>query len=490
MSNMCVIRFIMRIKSKNIPDKDIKNIPDYFFETDNFMTQNERDEIDQEIIKHDSIIVYSRAGNIIDALNAVSNSNSVVAVSPISYDIQIIDNRLHEHFHEFISNPFINITNQSTLDIDFLEKVFNLDKSIFKLPMMVLFNIKNDVSIIKTHTGERVIPKQKEELLESSNVNGIVTTFNKIYTYGNGGSKTTVKKVVSNEETQQLIKTEVTVIDNNSGEIIEQNSIDYSKASIHINNKPEYIGGIGYKACVGPNHEHCIVKLFIYPDSYVATDIAMKKFRTNRCKVLDIAVVHNRKIIRDFRYECCTKCHVNPAVKIALPCKHKYCINCVVNMLDTTCTDPKCKKEIISTGNIILDTSSDKPLFSDIRIAYSFITNVMQQYEIGTDVVINDFDTDLEKRCSKGVHYHVDINEVHQWFEYLNIPEELKEMSYADLNVFDLQPNVFIGGQISDTLQSDQMKFHNKFKKADNNNPNSSIITSEMANADGLRRRK
>ena len=492
-SNICVLKIRCKLNSTNIKSDQIKKIADYFLIFEN--EGHDQSEILHDVREDCNTAVFSVYGDIIDGLNNVIVGKSNIKF-PQYISCEILDDRLSKYFNEFVSNPFVNISNESILDKKLITKIFNFSSDVFKIPIGILLNDDTNIKLSKTNGSEKILLREKKEELSSETINGIRTTYTKIYTYGNGGSHIVVKKVVSDDITNDVKEIVETTIDNDSGDIIDQSHTDYSKLSQYIKDKYNKNGSIGYKACVGPNSEHCIVKLYIYPDSYIATDHNMKKFRTNKCRVIDIATTNTNNIIEDFRYNICHKCGTRPTNKVVLPCEHMYCDNCTRCIIDTICCHPGCSTEIISVGDIILHAQSDKKL-CEIKVAYSFITNNIQQYELNTDVVISDYDIDLEKRCSKGVHYHDNINEVYQWFEFLNIPEEMKKETYDKINLYDVQPNIMMNGmneknqQNADTSQSDQMKLHTKLNKKLNteSSTSSSIIIEEMKSDQGIRQR-
>ena len=48
------------------------------------------------------------------------------------------------------------------------------------------------------------------------------------------------------------------------------------------------------------------------------------------------------------------------------------------------------------------------------------------EYELNQEIFINDFDPTTYWKCSSGIHFHSNINDVYAWLEFIDIPEELK----------------------------------------------------------------
>lgn len=111
---------------------------------------------------------------------------------------------------------------------------------------------------------------------------------------------------------------------------------------------------VGYKACKTIYNNPCIVKLGIYHESDVVYSARYDKYRTNKAYVMDILNVN---------------------------------------------------------GNIF------NP---EIMTAYSFIYegNISFQYRLHETVTVLDFDNNIENDCGRGIHYHNDIADVKQWFNY------------------------------------------------------------------------
>ena len=439
---------------------------------------------EQCIFSRISISIFSTKDNATIMEIYIEKKDDIENDEPLMYEI-IVDN-ISKYFQELIGNPFMNLSNQTIIDKELICNLYQFNKNVYKRPMLTILDIESKVDDLTGSPKSNILSIHREnnmtikyEQSDESNP--------KMYTYGTPQNKyTQIQKTVT-DENNNIVSIQNITIDTESGNIVNESTIDYSKISLYIRDKyTNNNGSIGYKACIGPNSEYCVVKLYIYPDSYIATDQSAKKFRTNRCRIIDIARVEKSKITEDFRYKLCEKCGLKTADQIALPCKHYYCNDCCIICVGDKCV--KCKELIIINGNIVFHHVSNIKI-CDITTTYSFITNHIQKYELDTDVVISDYNTDLEKKCANGVHYHDDINEVYQWFEFLDIPEEIKMQKYNEINIHDIQPNIPVNyvSQVADTSYSDQMKLHNKLRqqnifKTDSLNKTSDLIIDEIKN--------
>lgn len=416
----------------------------------------------------------------------------------------IICNKINTHVHEFTGNPLLNINDATIIDEEFILKInymigslylpFNVNETvnqnnyIYKLPIETLFGKWNNISVTSTGLVKKSDPNN---IIMQESSNGKLITYKNItppmYTYGSTFSKKAiVKKTVKDESTKKKLETTKMTVNMETGDIVDEFSVVYGDTSKYYKKNRHVCGSIGYKACVGPDLERCIVKLYIYPESKIATDSTGKKFRTNRCKVLDIAVTNNGQIIEDFRYKMCCDCGMSTCTKQAMPCRHLYCEKCIYLTKDSTCKH--CKNEIITMGEIILDKEIPERKKCSLTVAYSFITSKTTRYEIGTDVVINNFDIDLEKKCSEGIHYHENIADTYQWFEFLDIPQELQQSRMDEINIFDVQPNLAIDRTTdydNAAMSHDHMQLHKKMIAKQKKN----IIEDELENATGIRHR-
>jgi hypothetical protein len=64
------------------------------------------------------------------------------------------------------------------------------------------------------------------------------------------------------------------------------------------------------------------------------------------------------------------------------------------------------------------------------------------EYELNQEIFINDFDPTTYWKCSSGIHFHSNINDVYAWLEFIDIPEELKVKSETLQKEREIEINV------------------------------------------------
>ena len=217
-----------------------------------------------------------------------------------------------------------------------------------------------------------------------------------------------------------------------SSNIDKDNTIKVKSSS----DKKNLNGTIGWKAARTEDNNLCIVKLLIPNDAKIAWDYQKDKYRTNKVVVLKIfPVVYNSQqkfTLNDPNLKfsdyyntdtivSCPVCGINNAKYLAYPCKHKLCSECWIMILRKNSVCPHCKQtidKVYPLKNLDLDNSS-------IKEAYSCVHTNDFKYKTNEMIIIQNFDNDMRKVCSNGIHYHEKVDDVFEWFEYLDIPKEL-----------------------------------------------------------------
>lgn len=196
-------------------------------------------------------------------------------------------------------------------------------------------------------------------------------------------------------------------------------------------------GRIGYKAAQTMDNKMCIVKLFLPKDSKVAYDQYKDKYRTNKAIVLSIKKVYYTKnkyyYTKDFNIETCPICMDAMSTHIAYPCRHKLCGNCWKAIIDIAankgchyCRAPVDKIEELPQNNIIKD-KTELDVDEEITEAYSCVHTDQFLYKTGEQVIVTDFDPNINKVCAPGIHFHDNESDVFQWFEYMDDFSDLHE---------------------------------------------------------------
>lgn len=273
------------------------------------------------------------------------------------------------------------------------------------------------------------------------NKNGDIHQY--ITTYGN--TQTTTTKEVTSEkgETKSYSK-----------ETISRDQYKYMKINDEGKNKITYIGDNknqnnkygfdAYKAGVTEDGNPCIIVLRILPDSVVACDKNMTKYRTNKCVVKNIYGVEMdvEYINKQYKYKVnhcinlnnttpdgiCPLCCANQATQVARPCNHNICLECCVKLMknkdNTIC--PFCRGNIEKVDYIPDYKQNIENNAKTYDKAYSLVSIKTSLYQVGKYIEIYDFDKNLDSVCCNGIHYHLNIEDCYKWFEYLLIPDELK----------------------------------------------------------------
>jgi hypothetical protein len=285
---------------------------------------------------------------------------------------------------------------------------------------------------IKT-LGVRLIPK-KRIVVDKPNTKEIIHTadpnfkYEFIYSCGIGfSSQKTVVLGHSSDEIKNVAKYEY---DKDGNELSSKNIDSNNMLNIkHVNDgliQKKY-NRLGYKAARTPDGMMVIVTLMIPNTAKVAWDYNKDKYRTDRAVVLSIKPVvygkQNHYYVKDFQLEECPICFDEVGTHMALPCRHKLCGDCWVAVI-TTSNDrcPYCKTSI---NRIINLKQVEDDNYLSLPEALSAIHTSDFVYRAGEEVQVLNFDGDLKKVCAPGVHYHETESDVFQWFEYMNIPDDL-----------------------------------------------------------------
>lgn len=265
---------------------------------------------------------------------------------------------------------------------------------------------------------------------------------NLITTYGNTFNKATNIIVSQTENKDKNIKSIDQHNYNNDGQQKNSKFIDEANKLVVKALTQEEIkaGRFGYKAGKTIDNKLCIIKLFIPKDAKVAWDAQKDKYRTDKVIVLSIQkVYYNKKqhyYTKDLLEEDCPICMDCIATHIAYPCRHKICGKCWKLLLEK-CENKNChyckslidKVEEISINKIENQVHLDK----EETYAYSCIHTDKFEYIKDDEITIKDFDPNLNKVCSNGIHFHSEEKDVFQWFEYLNIPDEVLHNSLPNI---------------------------------------------------------
>lgn len=249
-------------------------------------------------------------------------------------------------------------------------------------------------------------------IYDKNRVSNILTYYKKQVGYY--GKESNIEKIIVIEETENGEKKALTYCISLNNQIKNITQINNKQKILLINNKDEdFI--VGYKLTIDKDNTYCVVELAILSDSLVVPDTHYNKFRTNKCKVLNIGKIYNhdnKNYYYSYKYNTeCSICYDKENLVQIRSCSHKICRTCCHNLEKKIC--PLCKIEF--DGYLINE---------NIKEAYSFVYNDFK-YVVGETIIIEDFDYGT-KICGKGIHYHDKVEDIYIWKEYNEIPEELK----------------------------------------------------------------
>ena len=401
-------------------------------------------------------IIYNINGNIISEYNNTikknNNNEDILTKSNIFIEFEnykiayskFISNTNKQYIknifknNKLIFNGFIN-----NGDLNFENYMDKNDKIKFQFNDHLINNFISKFGFDLNKLNEKKIKKElftkitEEEIITEDKLFNYKFTYNYwnefINKYGN---------IISNIKNIIVSKNE----NNNEEKMVEIDQHNYDKDGQQINSK--FIdnsnrlvikaltqkeindGRIGYKAGRTIDNKMCIIKLFIPKDSKVAWDQYKDKYRTNKVVVLKITPIYYSKqkyfYNKDFEIEECPICLDFMVSHIAYPCRHKLCGICWETLLKISCNKncPYCKSIIENVEEL----PKNKPSIdnnTEIIEAYSCVHTNDFKYSKNEEIIINDFDTDLKKVCSNGIHFESSEKDVFKWFEYLNIPSEI-----------------------------------------------------------------
>jgi len=188
----------------------------------------------------------------------------------------------------------------------------------------------------------------------------------------------------------------------------------------------------GYKLASTIEGYPCVIKLEILSDCKVVSDKRGFKHRASKVKVIWIRPARVDKghvtYLKDYTYEKCHVCTIKFAHSLAIPCRHKCCEECWTEIIKHDMKCPYCRQQISKIFK--LDNSSyklkeEKEDNDSLDIAFSFIAGEMA-YHKNEVIEIKDFNSDMTKPCAAGIHFHLNEDDLIPWFEFLDIPAELR----------------------------------------------------------------
>jgi hypothetical protein len=228
-----------------------------------------------------------------------------------------------------------------------------------------------------------------------------------------GASTHDISKIILKADgTAEIIRT------NNSNQLIIKSAT-----------RNKFSGNVGYKFALS-NNVPVVVSLEIPDDSEVVFDHYHNKFRCNKCKVIDIQPIKDKNV-KEMQNTCGICLTQRPNVMFS-PCQHVACSECVSACTVSENKCHECQTKIESYITLTNDVVSEK---TQIEKANSAIYCSDFEYKIGETIMIDDFNIAEYWKCTPGVHFHSNIDDVYAWLEFIDIPyipDELKNDNNND----------------------------------------------------------
>lgn len=191
---------------------------------------------------------------------------------------------------------------------------------------------------------------------------------------------------------------------------------------------------IGYKAAVTFDDIPCVVKLILLKESKIIEGIY--KSRTNQAIVESIFpvtsntvydsnthVTRKRYNIKSVEYAHCNGCGRSNGRYLLTPCHHKMCQPCLNSSLNKReCGYCYLKidqfQQVITEYHPLTTGNGEQLTYTEAYPIVYKLGNV-KSYRQGQVVTVPDFDSDVDKVCGKGIHYHKTEQQTFDWFNYI-----------------------------------------------------------------------
>ncbi len=438
-----------------------------------------RDVIPEKTILSESIV--DTIERINEYLNNILNTDQHIVMN--NYE-KIKNNMVKNGLIEKFNSDNINYISEYVIKNKLHNPVNIISKEYEHDELNILYDdndINNILSNIYLNKNNDLNKIESSFMIDYNNSNN---KYHYIITYGN--SMISNKIVISNDgKTKKYTQEEITKdsyvytkIGNNGGKYITITEND---------DKNNNYGFDGYKAGVTKNGLPCIIVLRIFPDSIIVCDDKTKKYRTNKCTVKNIYLVPMEsnsetgffKICEKFKCNInqnillynttpdgiCPVCCLNEASQVARPCNHNMCLDCWIKLLcnnkkeDIIC--PFCRSKIDKIDFMPNYVDNLDEIIIKYPEAYSIISTKKTRYTVGKVIEISDFDTNLNAVCCNGIHFHIDVNDVYKWFEYLLIPNELKNVNlntYINEDMMQYKKSITFNTDQSENEQNNNPK--------------------------------
>ena len=343
-----------------------------------------------------------------------------------------------------------------------LTNKYNLN--LYRIPCIMSYEINSDSTLKKKSITELVIENEIKTEKETILYDSDVITKNKLFEFGEFMNETIDNMKLNELEftvNDILYKFIITYGGSSSREkpvqniaIVAENGVDSSdiskitlkedgtvditrtnnsnKLSVKSVTRDKFKGNVGYKFAVSDGIP-CVISLRIPDEANVVFDHYHNKFRTDRCTPISIKPIANRNVVEI--KNTCSICMSDEPNVMYNPCMHTSCSTCIALHNKENCHI--CNKKIQSFITLSINNKN-----VDLNMATSAIYTSDFEYELNQEIFINDFDPTTYWKCSSGIHFHSNINDVYAWLEFIDIPEELKVKSETLQKEREIEINV------------------------------------------------
>ncbi len=150
---------------------------------------------------------------------------------------------------------------------------------------------------------------------------------------------------------------------------------------------------------------------------------------------------------------------------------------------------PLCRQQIFQVSQIV-DQKNKETNTEPLKVAYSFIYTSDFKYEVGKEIFIPNYNGDLSVTCAPGVHFHMKPDDVFKWFEYLEVPDEIKNIRQV-MPDFKFHPNTISNEKTNErTNEKTNEKTNERINEKTNESTNektNEVLKIQVKNNDPLK---
>lgn len=393
------------MKDQNIPNKHIKQ---YY----------KNNKLYLEILKTHSCVNDNKK-------NQILNITDIKDLYTVNYNISYNDNVIHQNIIDNKTNKciFDGIMKNGipTINLNLLGNKYNSIASYAFDEFDKIFNVNNmqmyefEYEKIKTNNYTYQFDYKREIDIIINN-SSLFKWLKNIYI-----------KCFKNNSKSELEMIEIDSYQYENGKIMENKHIDKNNnldiKELDIKPYASYYNG--WKLAKTEDNVLCMVQLQIPKTAKVVLDHRYQKYRCNIATVVSITALcelyDNGKYMYyaygDIKGDAtCGICMDKNANHMAFPCRHRLCGDCwKVMMAKNVLICPYCRANVKSV-HLIHEIKNKEN--TNLNCAYSCIYSTNFKYEVGKEVVVHNFCSNLNKNCGPGIHYTDSPQKALEWVEY------------------------------------------------------------------------